>query len=120
MKNKQTENEVKNDISQWLSWHKISHRRINSGGFYGEYKGKERFYKFVSWLWPKDDLVILDIHGWHKGRFFEIECKAPGKKPNESQKKTISYFQKIGIISFYADSHDMFIKKWEMYNDNPT
>ena len=116
---KLSEKQVQNSISNWLSWNKIPHRRLNSGAFVDNYESKKtgviktRFFNFIKWLWPKDDtLKTLDLCGWHKGKYFEVEIKATGKKPSKDQEKTIAFLNDLGIISFWADSLEMFIYKW--------
>lgn len=116
---KLSEKQVQNSISDWLSWKKIPHRRLNSGAFFDNYESKKtgviktRFFNFIKWLWPKDDgLKTLDLCGWHKGKYFEVEIKATGKKPSKDQEKTIAYLNDLRIVSFWADSIDMFIDKF--------
>ena len=119
MKIKLSEKQVQNSISDWLSWNKIPHRRLNSGAFVDNYESKKtgviktRFFNFIKWLWPKDDtLKTLDLCGWYKGKYFEVEIKATGKKPSKEQENTIYYLRNLDSISFWADSLDMFIEKW--------
>ena len=121
MLSKQTENEVKRDIRQWLSWHHIPHWRQNSGGRREVYKNKKglevvRWFWFMQWLWPEnDDLVFLDIGGIlpDDGRYFEIEAKKTGEEPTKRQYKTIHYINDINGIALWADSLDMFVEKWK-------
>jgi len=75
---------------------------------------KKRFFNYVHWLWPKtEELVSLDLHGWHKGKYFEIEIKKTGGEPTDAQWRTIYYLREIGVISFYADSLTMFLEKFK-------
>jgi hypothetical protein len=45
-----------------------------------------------------------DITGCYKGLHFEIELKAPGKKPTVLQQKKMDEWEKAGAIVFWADS----------------
>jgi hypothetical protein len=47
-----------------------------------------------------------DLYGWHigTGRHFEIEVKAPGKKPRRDQMVWLSTARNTGAIAFWADS----------------
>ena len=120
MKIRQSENEVKRDISQFLSWNHIPHWRQNSGGrreLYRNKKGVEkyRWFWFMQWLWPDKDegLVFLDIGGMMpEGRYFEVEVKKTGERPTKAQYKTIDFINKHNGIALWADSLDMFIEKW--------
>lgn len=50
---------------------------------------------------------VLDIKGMLKGgRYFEIEAKRPGEKPDENQLKRIDHIRKGGGISGYFTSAD--------------
>lgn len=113
---KQTENEVKRDISQFLSWNKIPHWRQNSGGREAEHRGKRRWFWFMQWLWPAKDegFVFLDIGGlFLDGRYFEVEIKKTGGKPTKVQYKTIDFINKSNGVALWADSLEMFIEKWK-------
>ena len=98
----------------------IHHWRQNSGGCAGEYKRKDgtkkkRFFWFMQWLWPKYDLLFLDIGGFrHDGIYFEVEVKATGKIPTNAQYETINYINNnTNAVALWADSVDMFLDKWE-------
>lgn len=45
----------------------------------------------------------LDYVGCHKGRFFAVEAKAPGKVPTPRQEMTIREIQKASGIVFVID-----------------
>lgn len=114
MKLKQTENEVKRDIENYMAITHIIGWRQNSGAFIGEHKDKTRFFRFLRWVWPKcDQLVFLDYAGIKNGIYWTCEVKAIGKKPSQNQQYTIDFWNDNGCSAFYADSLDMFIEKWE-------
>ena len=47
----------------------------------------------------------LDVSGMlHGGRYFEIEAKRPGEKPDERQRERIAHIQRAGGISGYFTS----------------
>ena len=49
----------------------------------------------------------LDISGMLKGgRYFEIECKRPGEKPDERQRERIAHVLEGGGVSGYCDSRE--------------
>lgn len=120
MKIKCTENQNKSAISECLAWMGIHHWRQNSGGRKAEYTKKdgtkkERFFWFMQWLYPRNELIFLDIGGFlHDGRYFEIEVKATGAEPTEAQYNTIDYINnKTNTVALWANSVDMFIVKWK-------
>lgn len=45
----------------------------------------------------------LDFIGCHKGRYFAIETKAPGKKPTERQMLTMGAIRDAGGAVFVVD-----------------
>lgn len=110
-----TENQNKAAISDCLARMGIHHWRQNSGGRKAEYKGKIRWFWFMQWLWPKRDLLFLDLGGFrHDGIYFEVEVKATGKIPTNAQYETINYINKqTNAVALWADSIDMFIEKWK-------
>jgi hypothetical protein len=51
--------------------------------------------------------TTLDYIGCHRGAFFGIETKAPGKKPTDRQKQIISAIERGGGETFVIDNaHD--------------
>lgn len=48
----------------------------------------------------------LDIIGCHRGAFFAIETKAPGKKPTERQLQTMEAMSAAGGTVFVVDGSD--------------
>jgi hypothetical protein len=48
--------------------------------------------------------TTLDCIGCHKGTFFGIETKAPGKKPTLKQKLTMEEIEKAGGLVFLVDN----------------
>lgn len=114
MRIKQTENEVKRDIEEYMALKHIIGWRQNSGASVGEHKEKTRFFRFLRWVWPAKDeqLVFLDYAGVRNGIYWTCEAKATGKKPTDNQQYTIYFWINEGCIAFWADSLDMFIEKW--------
>lgn len=45
----------------------------------------------------------LDYIGCHRGEYFAIETKAPGKKPTDRQQQTIEAMQRAGGKTFVID-----------------
>jgi hypothetical protein len=54
----------------------------------------------------------LDYIGCHRGRFFSIETKAPGKKPTPRQKQIISIMERAGAKVFVIDGDLTELKDW--------
>ena len=48
----------------------------------------------------------------YRGRFLAIELKATGKKPRNLQRYVIQKIIDSGGVSFYADSYEMYLKKF--------
>jgi hypothetical protein len=56
--------------------------------------------------WPTSNGMgapALDCIGCYKGRFFSIECKAPGKKPTRRQEITIDHINEAQGKTFVID-----------------
>lgn len=50
---------------------------------------------------------VLDVSGMlHGGRYFEIEAKRPGEKPDENQERRIANIRAGGGVSGYFTSSD--------------
>ena len=54
----------------------------------------------------------LDFVGCHRGNFFAIETKAPGKKPTPRQEITISQMQAAGGKVFVIDGDTTELESW--------
>lgn len=110
MKVKQTENEVKKAIKQYLELKGYKVYRINNGGVYrGKNKDGENRFSFAG------DSGVPDLYAIKNGDYpIWIEVKATGKKPSVSQCKFEENVNKtFGTIWIWADSLDMFIKTYE-------
>ena len=106
---KQTENEVKKALKEWLEWQGWTVYRINNAGVFRGYnkKGEKRF-SFDG------DLGVADFFCAKEGfDSFWVETKATDKKPSESQEDFILMVNNSSNgIAFWADSLDMFIGKF--------
>lgn len=106
-KTKQTENEVKKAIKDYLEFNGYEVYRINNGGgFRGFNKdGKQRF-SFAG------TPGVADLYAVKKGDYpIWIETKATGKKPSASQIMFGEVINKsFGTYWMWADSFDMFLK----------
>jgi hypothetical protein len=61
--------------------------------------------RFIYMLYPKADVKFSDIAGiLPDGRFFAIEIKKKGSKPDEQQKKYMQMIKRANGIAFWADS----------------
>lgn len=47
--------------------------------------------------------AMLDFHGCHRGRYFVIEAKAPGKKPTDRQTDKMTDIRAAGGKTFVID-----------------
>ena len=56
--------------------------------------------------------ATLDYVGWLNGKAFAVETKAPGKKPTDRQKQTISRMQRAGAAVFVVDGDTSELHKW--------
>jgi len=50
--------------------------------------------------------ALLDFYGCHRGRFFAIEAKAPGKKPTARQVAILNDIRAAGGKVFVIDSEE--------------
>ena len=104
---KQSENDVKKAIKQYLELNGYEVYRINNGGgFRGFNKdGKQRF-SFAG------TPGVADLYAVKKGDYpVWLEIKATGKKPSESQKKFGEVINKsFGTFWICVDSFDMFLR----------
>ena len=73
--------------------------RQNSGAYKASYQGKQRFVRFGQ---PGQ----ADITGMVNGIRLEVEVKATGKRPSETQLEWLCFIQANGGISFWCDSVD--------------
>src|SRR5574343_338698 len=84
---KQSENEVKKAIKEWLEWHNYKVFRINNGGVYNAkrkqfiYHGKAGFSDMVA---IKEPIILF------------IETKAPGKSCSEAQEEFLRSVNSCG------------------------
>lgn len=122
MKIKQKEADIIKTISDYLSTKKYIHWRQNSGAYSDQYKGKKRFIKFFKWLYPTsntyEQFTLLDIIGYFpNGLPFQIEVKAPGKKPTKAQYNTIELLQQNGVMAFWVDNVED-VQKYMSYLSN--
>jgi hypothetical protein len=60
----------------------------------------------------------LDFIGCHRGRFYAIETKAPGKKPTLRQEMTIRKMQAFGAKVFVIDGDTKELEQW-LHASNP-
>ena len=107
---KQSENEVKKAIKNYLEVCGWKVRRINNAGIKrNDAKGKE-FYTFAG------DPGVSDLHCTKVSvNQMWIECKATGKKPSEDQENFMRDVNSTPSgIAFWADSFDRFLMQ---YND---
>lgn len=109
---KQTENEVKAAIRQYLEVMGYNVDRINNAGVYRG-KGKDGSSRFSF----AGSAGVADLYATKEGDYpIWVEVKATGKKPTASQ---IAWGQRInktfGTIWIYADSLDIFIEKHNPY-----
>lgn len=63
--------------------------------------------------------VTLDFLGSHKGRFFAIETKAPGKKPTALQELTISRMEAGGAKVFVVKGQNEITALVEWLDQSP-
>lgn len=108
---KQSENEVKKAVKEYLEFSGWTVYRINNAGQYrGKNKdGKDR-YSFAGDPGVFDLFCAKARHGdmW-------IETKATGKKPSDAQIKFMNLVNSVpGRFAFWCDSFDMFLP---LYND---
>ena len=107
---KVSETQTQKLISDFLSWNRIIHWRQNSGAMRAYHKNKygifrERFMRFIYMLYPKVDVKFSDIAGiLPDGRFFAIEIKKKGSKPDEQQEKYMQMIRKMKGVAFWTDS----------------
>ena len=105
---KQTENEVKNVIKNYLSLMGYSVYRINNAGvFRGTGKDGKNKFSFAG------DAGVADLYAvGGSGVALWIETKATGKKPTEEQSEFGRVVNNsLGTYWLWADSLDMFIEK---------
>jgi VRR-NUC domain len=74
------ESDIQRQILDYLRLKRIFHFRNNSGAFAGEYKGKQRFFRFGAAGSPDIICVIA-------GQFVGIEVKAPKGRMSDHQKE---------------------------------
>lgn len=107
---KQSENDVKKAIKEYLELNGYEvYRMNNGGGFRGFNKaGKERF-SFAG------TPGVADLYAVRKGDYpLWIETKATGKKPSEDQIKFGEVINNsFGTLWMWADSLDMFIGRFK-------
>jgi len=101
-----TENDLKKAIMDYLAARRVFHWRNNTGAMFGTYKGKKRFFRFGHR--GSGDIFIL-----HRGKFFSVELKSPGKYPTEDQQAWALRVTENGGASPRFDNIDDFISWWE-------
>lgn len=106
MKIKQTENEVKSAIKQYLELHGYKVYRINNGGVYrGKNKDGATRFSFAG------DAGVADLYAIGMNTLW-VEAKATGRKPSATQLEFGMRVNKtLGAAWLWADSLDMFIDK---------
>lgn len=111
MKIKQTENQVKKAIKEYLEWQGWTVYRINNAGqFRGFNKQGDKRFSFAG------DAGVPDLYALKKGESpLWVETKATGKKPTEGQ---IGFIKLVNSTpngrAFWTDSFDMFL---ELFSD---
>jgi|SRR3990167_177046 len=109
MKMKQTENEVKKAIKEYLEYNKYTVYRINNAGGYrgDDTQGKPRF-SFAG------TPGVADLYAVKKGDYpLWIEAKATGKTPSNYQLTFgVCVNASFGTFWIWADSLEMFVPKF--------
>jgi len=108
IKIKQSENDVKKAIRQYLELHGYTGHRINNGAVWNE---KKQCYIFHGTAGVADEYYTKD------GDYpIWLEAKATGKKPSKPQVEFGERVNKsFGSYWFWADSLDMFISKYKSW-----
>ncbi|MCR4293656.1 MAG: VRR-NUC domain-containing protein [Candidatus Kuenenia sp.] len=107
---RQSENQVKQAIKEYLEFDGYEVYRINNGGTKRKDKNGKEFYTFAGTPGVFDLYCVRPRHSdmW-------IESKATGKKPSEDQIKFMKLVNSVpGRYAFWCDSFDMFLP---IYND---
>lgn len=100
---KQTENDVKKAITQWLEYHGWEVYRINNGGVWNAQRKRYIFHGKKGF----SDIVAIK-----KPHILFIETKAPGKKLSDEQEVFLQSINDCNqVAGFYADSFDRFEKE---------
>jgi len=105
---KQTKNEIKKAIREYLELNGYEVYRINNGGsFRGFNKDGGKRFSFSG------TPGVADMYAIKKGDYpLWIEAKATGKKPTEEQYKFCNRVnESFGSFWIWADSLDIFIEK---------
>lgn len=120
---KKSESQIQKEILEYLQSKKIFSWRQNAGGVKSSYGGKERFFKFIRFNFPENiKIEPSDICGLHKGNFFAIEVKVPGKELKEGQNnfiKLVNDYNGCGIVATSVqDVKNLIesIQKWQERN----
>lgn len=112
-KTRQSENEVKKVIKEYLEYNGWKVYRINNGGTYRG-KGNDGKNKFSF----AGDPGVPDLFCRKRGVLgyqMWIECKATGRKPSKEQQEFINDINSIPKgIAFWCDSFERFL---ELYSD---
>ena len=103
---KVTENDVKKAILDYLAAKHVFAFRNNTGAFAGSYKGKARFFRYGA-------KGSGDIFALHRGIFYSLECKAPGKVPSNDQLLWMEKVMINGGRAAYFNDIDSFIEWWD-------
>lgn len=107
---KQTENEVKKAIKEYLEAKGFRVFRINNGGVYrGMGKDNKPRFSFAG------DAGVADLFACGHGVGMWVETKATGKRPTLEQDWFLNEINLIGggHYAVWADSFDMFVSKVE-------
>lgn len=91
---------------QLLAYHGVRAWRNNSGAATAvSAAGKERFFRYGGEPGASDILGLVK-RGPHRGRFFALELKMPGKKLTAKQKAFLDEIREDGGIGICASSLD--------------
>lgn len=101
MKTKRRETDIVRAILDYLAVQKIPARRMNTGAFSAEYKGKKRFHRFGAPGMPDIMACLPPV-----GRLLLIEVKREGEEPSKAQEMFLDEFHGVGALAMVAHSVD--------------
>lgn len=102
-----SESIIQREIEKWLCLNEIFSWRQNSGGNKRTYQGKERFFRFIRFIFPikaQKALKAPDINCLHFGKFISIEVKVAGEEPDQAQQNFLDFAESRGGCSFSVTS----------------
>lgn len=105
---KQTENEVKAAVKKYLEAHGYDVYRINNAGVNVSQEGDKPRFAFHGTP-GFSDMVAFKAGS----QVVFVETKATGKKPSDAQDKFLALASTCNAIAIWADSLDMFVKKFD-------